>query len=585
MSRLPAFALCALVPLFVSCSSEPSSGRGGPDRPDGGRPGADASPAPDDDVSSTDEDALAPDVDDVSVVPDEDAVDLCTEARTFCQGNQVIACTPGVAPQVQRNCTGGCRDGACVVNACADEKGYYGCSFVAVDLNNSMISMIGSPARPNERWGLVVSNPNDHPVVVTLRDAAGTVLDGPRPLPAGDLHLFEPPPARTEGTHRGPHGVFVEADAPVLAHQFNPIDRETMYSNDASLLFPVSLLGTEYIALAWPTEVPLVTLPGARNVLNGFVTIAAPAPSRVTVQLPPGVSTAAGGSVPAIPAGGTETFDLAAGEVLTLTPPQTNRMDLTGMVITSTTPVAVFGGAECAYVPMNTSYCDHLEQQLLPTNRWGQAYAIAKTRARDREPDLYRIVASQDGTIVSTTPNQFGSATTIRLDRGQHHEFVSAGDFALEANAPVMVGQYMVSADYPTDPRGRCDRDDGGAGCAIRPNPACNQGGTPQGWGDPAFLIAIPAERWLDNYVVLTPQDYLEDWLTLVSPADASLSFDGTPITEPSTPVAGTPYVVRRIRSSPGAHRVSGDAPFALQAYGFECHVSYAYAGGAELGE
>ena len=38
--------------------------------------------------------------------------------------------------------------------------------------------------------------------------------------------------------------------------------------------------------------------------------------------------------------------------------------DYTGVYVTATKPVAVFGGHECAQVPVGTKFCDHIYEQV-----------------------------------------------------------------------------------------------------------------------------------------------------------------------------------------------------------------------------
>ena len=53
-----------------------------------------------------------------------------------------------------------------------------------------------------------------------------------------------------------------------------------------------------------------------------------------------------------------------------------NDHDLTGTVIQSNKPIAVFAGSRCSYIPLLYGYCDMLEKQLIPVPYWDTSYII-----------------------------------------------------------------------------------------------------------------------------------------------------------------------------------------------------------------
>ena len=56
--------------------------------------------------------------------------------------------------------------------------------------------------------------------------------------------------------------------------------------------------------------------------------------------------------------------------------------DLTGTRITSSKPLSVFSGSECAYIPRSINYCDHLVEQVPPTVTWGSKFFVASLEGR-----------------------------------------------------------------------------------------------------------------------------------------------------------------------------------------------------------
>ena len=56
--------------------------------------------------------------------------------------------------------------------------------------------------------------------------------------------------------------------------------------------------------------------------------------------------------------------------------------DPTGTRVSSTNSVAVFSGNECANVPANVTYCDHVEEQMIPVASWDTEYMGIKFKPR-----------------------------------------------------------------------------------------------------------------------------------------------------------------------------------------------------------
>ena len=117
----------------------------------------------------------------------------------------------------------------------------------------------------------------------------------------------------------------------------------------------------------------------------------------------------AGSTVPALAIGQSHTVVLQPYQVLNL---QSDALgsDLTGTIVTSTKPVAVFGGHEAAVGDQQCA--DHLEQQLFPVSTWGKNYVASKSKTRGIERDYWRFVASENGT--SITLNRLSRESRIR---------------------------------------------------------------------------------------------------------------------------------------------------------------------------
>src|SRR5690606_956806 len=112
----------------------------------------------------------------------------------------------------------------------------------------------------------------------------------------------------------------------------------------------------------------------------------------------------------------------------------------------------VFGGHECANVVVGIDRCDHIESQLLPVSTWSNTYVGSKFFPRGTEPDIWRILAAEDGTELIVDPYIDGVSGAI-LQKGEFVEFESRRDFLLVASHPVSLGHYMVGSNWFGIPR------------------------------------------------------------------------------------------------------------------------------------
>ncbi len=476
----------------------------------------------------------------------------CVPGQVSCQGNQVMRCKDdGSAQVVDQTCGAGqvCSSGACVADngPCANQKGYLGCEFLAADLDHM------SPGDA-QQYGISVSNTHTAPVDVRITDGDGNQVDS-RTIQVGQLETFELPRRDVDNTGLTRQSYIVESTGPVTVHQFNPLNRSGVASTDASLLLPSHAIGTDYMVLGWPTTTSMRVTEGRAY----FTIIAAKDATEVTVTPTAPIEGANG--VGDIAAGQTQTFTLDRGQVLSLSTPNQAGYDLSGSTITSTKPVAVFSGSECADVPVGTAACDHLEQQLYPTATWGSTFVAAKFKPRGHEVDVYRLLAAQDNTQVNFHPAVDGHAQTT-LNRGQVFQFSSADNFQVQANAPILLGQFMVGAS-----------DDG----------VCSSLFCSNALGDPAFLLNVATRQYRQDYIVLIPTGFASNFLNITAPSGTSVQLDGQPVGASPSTIAGTNWQVYTATVGEGVHRVQASAPVGLTAYGYDRYVSYAYPGGLSL--
>ncbi|MEC9072648.1 MAG: IgGFc-binding protein, partial [Myxococcota bacterium] len=483
----------------------------------------------------------------------EDLVVQCSQDGSVWESYQ--ECLGGTTGQV---CTGQTCESLCSINI--KFNSYIGCDYWGVDLDNAFVpgGEAGYFDANGAQYAIAVANPPDAPLPATVDvwykegevekkvplDSNGEIMETVT-LEPGGLHVYELPRRDANGTLQAALAYRVTSSVPIIAYQFNPLTNEEVYSNDASLLLPATLLGRDYTVM---------TREQTFDTLRGYLTVVAVLPGETTVSVQVAASTMAGyiyegtpdeQDIPHMEPGETRIFKLQQYDVLNIETDSPGA-DLTGSKILSDQRVAVFGGSEAANAPntarcvdidpvteegvciydgtttcktlldclqFNTCCADHLEQQLFPVKTWGVSYVASKSFDRGKERDIWRIMAAEDNTHVVLVPPQQGVSVPI-LNKGEWYEFESQKHFEIHAQGdkPILVGQFLAAQDAP-DP---------------------NVGGTPQsddaGTGDPAFMLAVPVQQYRNDYVIFTPGEYADNYVNVTAPTGAVVTIDGEEI-------------------------------------------------------
>jgi hypothetical protein len=565
---------------------------------------------------------------------------VCNPGALDCQAQAVVRCdASGQTWQQSQTCDVShgyaCRLGACqeLCDQASAQQSNIGCEYYAADLDNAVVSPSLNAAA--QQYAIVVSNvQTDLPASVTVEEddslpgdpihqerVVGTAVIAPH-----NLEVFKLGPREVDGSPDGTfntgtgtaltrHAYRVMSDYPITAYQFNPLDNVNVFSNDASQLLPVSGLNTAaapaYVVAGWPQTIAISADPATNfgSNLRAFVAIIATSDDthvafHTTARVIPGGPFDSGLDV-----GSTGTATLQQYEVLNLETGDFNA-DFTGSTIDSDRAIVVFPGSEASDAPVYQTiaqrFCcaDHLEHQETPVRSVGKKYALAKMPNRTTaviaaggvvgeviETEYYRVVAVQPGTTYVTTTLAAPWANFSLKGQGDSQTIPSKSDFLLTASQPAIVLDVTSGQDA------------GGV-----------TGGLPG--GDPSLPNVAPVEQWRSDYVLLTPDKYVFDYLVIVAPNGAHVYVDALPLDSTNsdiTPTDGLDEVQRGSAASPywsyryqlsypvidptkqppnnilpgkqndGVHHIQADAPVGVMAYGFDSYVSYAYAGGTQL--
>ncbi|MBN1770852.1 MAG: IgGFc-binding protein [Deltaproteobacteria bacterium] len=529
----------------------------------------------------------------------------CVDCRTGmhrCEGGVSRVCVSGGEWQELRDCRAWgstCGDDGFCDDACAvpeRNSDYRGCDTMAAALLN--------PQAPTTT--VAIANPNDAEVHAEVLQ--GTIVLEELDIEAHWIRNVELEANSRTWSHVGTEGVVrVRSSLPVTVTQYLPFESASTWSADASLLLPVhawgrrhrvvSYLPLSYVGLGVELDETHHAWHDVLSFARGFLTVVGSphGGTRVTVTPAASLDLDPTGRVPAVAAGDTFTMELAPGEAVQLMAARhplcdgsrpgfeaigvvcrehytgaecaagdgwcdcrddaacaEAAWDLTGTLVESDRPVAVFGGHECAFVPYNRWACDHLQDQMPPVASWGVDHvSMTVGPAGGGGPNLVRILADTDGTTVTIDPPQSGTGS-LELDAGEWAEVVVDGIFHVTASHPILVAQYLW-----------------GQGMFLGPGLR----------GDPSLWIVPPVEQFRRNYDVLMPESYQSDvqgqnYLLVVRPLGKWTALDRVRMPDFAATVGGWEAGV--VQATPGVLSVVGEQEFGLTAIGLSEYTSYA---------
>lgn len=535
---------------------------------------------------------------------------------------EVWACNDqGTDGELVEQCDGNdvCHNGFCLTPCERSDQipSNVGCHFYAVDLDNEAVTGFIDNDAQAQQFAIAVANGNDYEARVDVYKNVARYGDpiqeqlvvsrtiGPMSLVQIDLPQREVDGSMGQNgtyvansgsdTFVSSHGYRIETNAPMVAYQFQPVIQQ--FSNDASILIPRQALGENYYVLGFPTANPCGAPPGDPLYMesipdNTSITIIGVYPETHVTVFPTHAVAATGGdsgaTILATAPGMPIEFTVGPYDVVNLASDQPKVSitecfgfldrdgDFTGSQVISDKPVIVFsslergsgtGGASPPDPPGwdGESCCtDHLEQQMFPTTALGWDFAISRSPVRStgssyEEPDIYRVMATVDGTTVTTSlpapNNQF------TLNAGEYRPFHAFGGFTVRADGgAIMVGQFLLSQGY-----------------------------VPGGNGDPTFIVFPAADQHREEYVFLVPTTFEDNYMVLSMPEGAAVEIDGFSEFGPECeerPIGnldGVIYKQMTCRLDEGVHTVVASEPVGLSVYGYYNVGSYGYPGGSDV--
>jgi len=384
---------------------------------------------------------------------------------------------------------------------------------------------------------------------------------------APNCPLTQPTTSAVPGAAHNGTGIFtsfhITTDVPVVAYEINPYGGGAVAVTAASLLLPTSVWDVDYVAVN-----PI----GQSAGLPSLNIIAATDGTQVT--LTPVANVDGGGGVPTGNANVPLTISLNKGQHAQIT----QAAELTGSIITTNQPVGLMSAHNCMDMPLGTLYCDHGEQMVPPVHALGFRYAAVMYRPRvaTETSTFWRIVGAVDGTALTYT-SPVGGPTTI--NKGQAITFQTGTPFVVtsqDKDHPFEFFEYMTGSKFVSD-----------------------------GYGDPDFVLGVPPDQYLSDYVFFADPTYPETNLVVIRARGTDSAFHDVtldclgPLTN-WQPVgdyewARTDLITGNFspvgNCSTGRHQIKSDAPFGLWVWGWGTplttsmtkNVSYGYPGGMNV--
>ena len=375
------------------------------------------------------------------------------------------------------------------------------------------------------------------------------------PLPQ-DTMLYQFDAVESQGIH-------VTASQPVSVYGF---DYYATVST-AFTAYPTPMLGTNYCVMARASSSSILGNPNhSQFAVVGTVT-------NTTVTITPSTNAGLAGSM------WTNSFILNQGDTYQINSSNIEG-DVTGTWITSDKPIAVFAGADLAYVPgQYTQASNPLNQEQLPVEQWG-TNVVSMSFAGRTNGDTYRVLAAYSNTVITVTGvvvtvtrwgwpvpvTKTNETVTVTNQAGQSFDIIVDGPAQFQSAKPIQVAQFANGSEFDCPPS-----------IAGNPNEA-----------DPCEILLLPVGHYLTSYVFFTlddtNQDFDENFLNLIVPQSATNAtlVDGSLVSATNFVAIGNSgyYGAQLTVTNSGPHTVTSSQPVGVEVYGWGEADAYGYFGG-----
>jgi hypothetical protein len=375
-------------------------------------------------------------------------------------------------------------------------------------------------------------------------------------------------------------GIHIYADQPIACY----VVVRYKYTSDGFLAIPVSALGSEYIVAGFNEEGMFgsIKLPNMTGIVAAF--------DDTQVQF------TLGGNSETITAGGMKpgdivNFTMQRGDVWMVSTGKAFA-DLSGSKITSSNPVGVVTGNQCANIPTGNQWCDYTVEMDLPTYTWGKDVIVPKVPYR-KYPSIVRIFAKEPNTNIYKDCKLIGQLKNSGGKEGDAYLSMRMGPYVSTPKPSSAV----FSGDKPIN--------------VVLYNTGVQEDGNSQGIGDPFVMGISPVEQFQTEILFCTPgingaMGFAQNYVNLVyetdeyglMPDDFEFSsviggqfqwskmkpkFEGVDELLPCK-VNGKNYAVKLITlPGDGVYKIRAKNPFAAYSFGYSDYDSYGYPAAARM--
>ncbi len=321
-------------------------------------------------------------------------------------------------------------------------------------------------------------------------------------------------------------GIIVTSTKPITLYSSNYMK----YSYDASIVFPTTSLGYNYIVQTYTGSTPEIAIIATED--NTMIQIT---PSEDTYNK--------------INGGQTKSKKLEKGQVYNVV--SSAGEDLSGTIITSNNKkIAVLAGNRCVTVPKGVDACDHIYEQMLPTETWGQNFVV--TKSGNQSTDRVRITALESETTITIDGTK---VTTLSAKKTYEYTLTKKASY-ITTSGPCCCFLYIEGGENN------------------------------RSIGDPSSIMICPIEQRIHDAIFRTfptVQSSMTHYANIIVPTNgvANMMLDGENISNKFIKVPSNPdysYAIIDKISTTKAHTLSNSTEgFMAHVYGLAEYESYGY--------